>query len=500
MLEPSAATSAPSQETSPPPGQRPGPRFLRWRAGRYLIIGVACVAILSLGVLSFRGLSSLKEEPPRADPADPVFQVTVFEAESADIQRIISGFGTARSDRKVVVSAEVAGRVLEADRLKIGRPVVGDHVEITDDGRSQRVPGDVLVRIDPQVYEQELERARTLIDQDNVELRQLEQDHAANLRLLEQERARLATITEDYEKKKDLLDQGAGSESDLRRVALEMRQYEEAVIRLETDVELYPSRKELLERQRAVHESGRELARINVAKTTVQPPFSGMIADVMTEEGQYMQVGQPLFSLTNNDVVEIPVAVSLTDSAGIARELAAGRYPDVALAESETAPPRWFGNVMRIAPVADEETRTVDVFVEVRNDDQDVPVRPGAFVHARIAAPVLSNVVLIPRDAIIDGAVFVAVDGQSDSSGVSRQQAQRREIVLGQTVQSLALVEDGIRPGDRIVLTNLDVIEDGTLLQADVVRNLDDELSRNDPAYAQRVDDHAPADPDASGL
>jgi RND family efflux transporter MFP subunit len=469
---------------------------------RNVFVSAVCVGILSLGVLSFQGLSSLKEEPPRTVPEDPVLQVTVFEAESADVQRIISGFGTARSDRIVVVSAEVAGRILEADRLKIGRPVVGDHVEITADGRSQRLPGDVLVRIDPQVYEQELERARTLIEQDNVELRQLEQDHAANLRLLEQERNRLATITEEYQKKKALVDQGAGSESDLRRVDLEMKQYAEAVIRLETEVDLYPGRKELLERQRAVHESALELARIDVEKTTIRPPFSGHIADVMAEEGQYMQVGQPLFSVTNNDLVEIPVAVSLTDSAGIAAELTAGRYPEVALAESETAPPRWFGNVMRIAPVADEQTRTVDVFVEVRNDDQDVPLRPGAFVHARIEGPVLSDVVLIPRDAIIDGSVFVIADAEppTETPDAPRHQAQRRRIQVGQTVQSLARVEHGIHPGDRLVLTNLDVIEEGTLLQTDVVRNLDDELSRHDPAYAERVSaDDGPGGSAATG-
>lgn len=467
---------------------------MRWRAGRSVLICLICVVILVLGGLSFQGLSSLKEQPPRADPEVPVFQVTVFEVETADVQRIISGFGTARSDRVVTVSAEVSGRILEADRLKIGRPVVGDHVEITADGRSQRVAGDVLVRIDRQVYEQEVERVETLIEQNNVELRQLEQDHAANMRLLEQQRERLATITEEYENKKDLLDRGAGSESDLRRVALELKQYEEGVIRLETDVELYPTRRELLERQRAVHESGLELANIDVEKTAVRPPFSGIISDVMAEEGQYMRVGDGLFRVTNNDVVEIPVAVSLADSTAIAGELLAGRFPEVALAESETAPPRWFGNVLRISPVADEQTRTVDVFVEVRNDDQDVPLRPGTFVHARVSGPALHDVMLLPRDAIIDGSVFVVGDPGTapEQPAAADRRASLRQVVVQRTVQSLGVVEDGLRPGERIVLTNLDVLEPDTRLQVDVIRKLDDELSRHQPPYVRRLDEDGP--------
>lgn len=490
MLEPSAASTAALQASSTPRAEPPAAGgSSRWRAVRNVLITVACVAILWLGVLSFQGLSSLKEEPPRTEPDQPVYQVTVFEVESADVQRIISGFGTARSDRVVVVSAEVAGRVLEADRLKVGRSVVGDRVEFTPEGRSQRVAGDELLRIDPQVYDQELTRMQTLIAQDDVELRQLAQDHASNLRLLAQQRERLETITEDYQQKKNLVDMGAGSEADLRRVTLEMKQYEEGVIRLETEVELYPGRRELLERQRAVHESGLELARIDVEKTHVRPPFSGVIAEVMTEEGQYMQVGEPLFRVTDNDVVEVAVPVSLADSSEIAAELAAGRFPEAELSESETAPARWFGNVVRIAPVADERTRTVNVFIEVRNDDQPAPLRPGTFVHARIAGLVLTDVVLVPRDAIIDGSVFVVSESGPDPSEGSRRLAARRGVELERTVQSLAQVREGVRPGDRIVLTNLDVIEEGTLLQSDVVRDLDDELRRHEPPYVRRVDD-----------
>ena len=465
MPEPTAAPDA-VREASPSPegaAQQPVAPAGWFRLARNLFVGVVCALILGLGVGSFQGLSSLKEAPPRSEREADVFQVEVYEAESADVRRTISAFGTARADRVVVVSAEISGRIVEADRLKVGRPVIGQHVEITADGRSERVTGDVLVHIDPEVYRHRLDRVEEQVEQ--------------NQRLLELQTERRDRITQDYENKEQLAAQGGFSTSELLRLELEVKQFQDAVMRLERDVALF--------------ESDLELATIDFQNTEVRPPFSGIISQVMVEEGQYVQIGEPLFEITDNDLVEIPVAVSLADSVEIAAELSDGRYPEVALAQSETAPAKWFGSVLRISPVADEETRTVDVFIEVRNDEQDVPLRPGTFLHARIAGVVLRNAVLIPRDAIIDGSVFIVAEGDSEPEAAdgSRQRAQRQEIIVERTVQSLAMVQDGISPGDQIVLTNLDVIDEGELLRAGVARNLDDELNRHLPAYAHRVDE-----------
>ena len=48
-------------------------------------------------------------------------------------------------------------------------------------------------------------------------------------------------------------------------------------------------------------------------------PFSGVIADVMVEQGQYVRAGEPLLRLVDPERIEVPVALGmeeLSDAAG----------------------------------------------------------------------------------------------------------------------------------------------------------------------------------------
>ena len=118
------------------------------------------------------------------------------------------------------------------------------------------------------------------------------------------------------------------------------------------------------------------------------------------------------------------------------------------------------------------------VFVEVLNAappadgsqsaTNPVPLRPGTFVHARIAGPTLPGAIAIPRDAISKGSVFVAEEGL----------ARKRKLELGTTLQSLVVVEQGLKSGDRVVLTNLDVVRDQVRLEVTDGVTTNDELGR----------------------
>ena len=55
--------------------------------------------------------------------------------------------------------------------------------------------------------------------------------------------------------------------------------------------------------------------------------------------------------------------------------------------------------------------------------------------------------------------------------------ASKRRIVLGRTVQSLVLVENGLQAGDQIILTNLDILEDRSKVDVQQSKKLADELA-----------------------
>ncbi len=105
-------------------------------------------------------------------------------------------------------------------------------------------------------------------------------------------------------------------------------------------------------------------------------------------------------------------------------------------------------------------TRTFPVFVDVDNNDQPVPLIPGAFVRATVEGPTYHDGMLVPRGAIREGHVLVA----------TKSVVERRAVSVTRMIGEQALVENGLNAGDRVILSLLDRLEPGA-----AVRFLEDE-------------------------
>lgn len=508
----SASPPAPAIAPAPPP------KIRRWWL-RLLVTVLVCLAVLFLAGSVFSWLTSFKQEPPRQDAAglSKTYSVTVYRVEPVDLQRVITAFGTALADREVIVAAEVAGQVIEANRLKVGRSVEAPGTTTSREGTTASMPGDLLVRIDPQTYQARVLQARNLLAQDAADLKRLDQEHSNNELLLETEQENLKTATEEYQSVVNLKARGVGTESAVRQAELEKARYQDAVNRLQNEIRLYESRREAIEARMDAHQSDLELAQLDLERTQVHAPFAGVISGVHVETGQFVRPGDQLVRLTDPDRVEIPLSLTLSDYLEIAALRGRGEQIRVALAENETSAPRWFSDPLgnlRQAPEADERTRTVKVYTEVDNTRQDVPLLPGTFVHARLPGPVVRDAMVIPRDALVEGTVFVAVPlspeelQQGAQSPAAPREAssaadtwyarvERRPITAGRTLQSLVLVSEGLQPGEWIVTTNLDVIHDGARLRVDgspSQRSLRDELARLRTPQVQIVNEPGTAE------
>lgn len=447
---------------------------LMGRALRFTVNLIACVVILAIAGGGFYFLLGQRPAPEKREVTAKVYNVQVFDAEAQNLQEIIGAFGTARADREVVVPAQVAGEVKEIHpNLRVGLKVTA----------SESTP---LAEVDKRPYIERRDRAQKQIDQSDTEIAQLLREEQNNKRLLVKAQKDLRTIAEQYARVKKNKDRGAGSASEVTRALLEVRQYEQTILQLENASTLIPVRLEAARKRQDSQRADLKLAALDLENTIVRPPFDGTVSEVMVEKGQYVRTGDPLLRLTNTKLVEIPLPLALTDFLKVESELRSNRQPDVELALNETAPPQWRGRVVRAAPEADEGTRTAMIFVEVENLDQDAtgdssdtnptPLRPGTFLHARISGPLLRQTIVIPRDAVVKGkSVFIAVDGV----------AKKRHVELGTTLQSLVVVEQGLTSGDRVLLTNLDVVRDGAKLTISDHVTINDELARKRTAAAR---------------
>lgn len=470
-----------SESKAPAEGQRTrraAPLWVQWIANIVLI-----AIILYLGLGFFQGLASMKTPPPREEPKPSVLRVQTFVATAVDLDRYISSFGTAQPDVQVTVSAEVSGRITQKNQFEIGSEVVGPQIQSLSTGQSSRKPGTLLVQIDPQVYQERVKQVETLLEQNKVSLSRLAREERLNERLLAQQKERLNTITAEYERILDLYNRGVENETRVNQSRLELEQYRETLIRLENQSELLPIQREEIETQRATHESDLKLAELELDKATVRAPIGGSISEVFIEEGQFVRAGDPLVKVTALDKVEVPIAVTIQDANHLRQLLTEKRLLYVELVSRETdfmdeGAIRWMGIIRRIDPVADVETRTVEVFVEVDNRQQRQPLIPGTFVYAKIEAGEITKDqgILVPRDALVDNRLYIAAKNANGSSEF--QVAEERQVMIKKTYQLFAVISSGLEHGDEIISTNLDIMTDGSLIEVTQQRHLGSELER----------------------
>jgi multidrug efflux pump subunit AcrA (membrane-fusion protein) len=86
-----------------------------------------------------------------------------------------------------------------------------------------------------------------------------------------------------------------------------------------------------------------------------------------------------------------------------------------------------------------------------------VPLLPGSFVQARIEGPMLTDVIVVPRSAVVGNApgstrVFIERNGK----------AVEVPVKVSRRLEAQAFISAGLAPGDRVVMTNLDVLTDGS--------------------------------------
>ena len=420
---------------------------------RLVVSEVLIVLLLVVSVVAFAALYAQKPKVQEKQ-IDPVsFNVDVFVTEAIDFRELVTGFGTAQAERAVVIAAQVSGEVVEIHpQLKIGHPVSSGQSVVFPDRPTEQRNADLLLRIDPREYQERVDQAGNRVAEAQAEIAQLQQQLQNTETQLAKARTDVRTLQEEYNRIKTAFEKNASSPSELNRSLLELRRYEDTIIQLESQQSVLPLQIAAAQQRLATGRSELNRAEMDLARTSVTPPFDGIVSDVTVEQGQFVRAGENLLRLTDPDRVEIPVSLGMEDFLLIENDLRQGRQPPTLLAENETAEAGWHGQIVRASPVADASSRTVEVFVDVINGDQERPLLPGTFVHARIDGPVYRETIVIPREAIVEDHVFVV-----DADG----NATRRNVRTGRRLQSMIVVEEGLQPGERVILTNLDIVEDG---------------------------------------
>jgi membrane fusion protein (multidrug efflux system) len=141
----------------------------------------------------------------------------------------------------------------------------------------------------------------------------------------------------------------------------------------------------------------------------------------------------------------VPEAEAAMIRSGLAPATQSARPPGVKLVLEDGSEYPQAAQVTFVDNAVDVNSGTVRVRAVLPN--KDTKLIPGQFLRAKVEGVVLSNVVSVPRKAVMAGpqGSFVWVVG-TDSK------AQMRPVQVGRSMGNNVIVTDGLRAGDRYIV------------------------------------------------
>lgn len=199
-------------------------------------------------------------------------------------------------------------------------------------------------------------------------------------------------------------------------------------------------------------ESQLRMAQLDLGYTDVRAPISGLTSREVLSEGSLVSTDQQsslLTKIVQVDPLYIEFTVPEAEAAMIRSELApanrSARPPGVKLILENGSEYPQAAQVTFVDNAVDVNSGTVRVRAVMPN--KDAQLIPGQFLRAKVEGVVLSNVVSVPRKAVISGpqGSFVWVVG-ADSK------AQPRPVQVGRGIGNNVIVTDGLKAGDRYIV------------------------------------------------
>jgi membrane fusion protein, multidrug efflux system len=365
---------------------------------------------LSGSIVAALILSGCKQgQAPQSSAANPP-SVVVATVEQRDVPIVREWIGQLDGSENVDVRARVHGYIQEI-AFKEGTVVK---------------PGDLLLRIDPRPFE-------AAVAQEEADLSQA---------VAAQEKTEL-----DEQRQKQLFDRKITSQQD----------YDNAV-------KANLGAKAAVEAARAALEQ----ARLNLAFATITSPIAGIVGHTDFSLGDFVAAGSagtPVTTVSTVDPIKIVFAVSEKEYLAAAERLTAmltqpldqrEAIGELIRADGKVHP--YKGRFLAADRQVDPKTGTIRISALFPNPGNIL--RPGQYAKVRFKVQDRAGALLIPQRAVqeLQGRNFVWVVDEANK-------VFQRGVTVGQRIGSDWVIEDGLKPGERIVVEGLQKVREGAPVQ-----------------------------------
>lgn len=216
----------------------------------------------------------------------------------------------------------------------------------------------------------------------------------------------------------------------------------------------------------AAAEAGLKNAQINLDYTAVRSPITGRIGRSLVTPGALLSAhqAQNMAVVQTLDPIYVDVTQSSKEILSLKKDIAAGKLktkdgaiPVTLIMEDGTKYPQT-GELTLSEVSVDPGTGTITLRAEFPNPDNIL--LPGMFVRTELPQGTMEKALLVPQRAVMREAngtpyVYVVEDGK----------IAIRRLVTHRTQGQNWIVEDGLKPGEKVVIEGLQRIRPGVPVQ-----------------------------------
>ena len=349
--------------------------------------------------------TSPQVEPTNPTPVPPTVRVRDIEPEPIRLR--VHSQGTVAPDTQSQLIPEVSGRVTWMS----GALVNGGFFE----------KGQTLLRLDDKDYQSSLKRARAALTRDE---------------------ARYEHALFEFERMQSLEERRLASRSQMESAQRDYRVAEATLEDSRTNV---------------------EQASLNLERTQVKAPFTGLVRDESVDIGQLVGPGSPVATIYATDRLEVRLPIAdrqlgfLNLPVGHRGELPADRQPAVALsAEYAGQLLEWTGTIVRTEAQIDTSSRMVNVVARIAGNSGETLPAVGLFVNADIEGLLVDDIVVLPRNALRNGNRVLVVGDDN--------RLEFRDVAPLRLFQDDVLIRAGLTAGERVCISPMQTPIDGMLV------------------------------------
>lgn len=210
--------------------------------------------------------------------------------------------------------------------------------------------------------------------------------------------------------------------------------------------------------------AGVESTRINLAYTKVTSPINGRIGKSSVTEGALVTNGQStaLATVQQLDPIYVDVTQSSSDFMRLKQQtsLQKGDTSSVELLMENGQPYPLKGTLQFSDVTVDESTGSITLRALFPNPQH--MLLPGMFVRARIDEGTQPDAILVPQQGVTrtprgDATVLVVND---------KNQVESRTVVAPQAIGDRWLITEGLKNGDRVIISGLQKVRPGVTVVA----------------------------------